>query len=782
MWNLKIENQRILIKQGDTIASRLDSLSIASLLLVLFLVPLVFYRSEYIWSKVFVLYLFLWPVIIIYFLRSMLNRNIDFFYTPVLIPLLLLDIIACLSAFHAYNIHLSAQMLIKQVAYQMPFFLFIYYARNIKLRTIGIIITIVSIAVSIYGMMQSFHILALPLDQWGRPNPASTMGLTNFTTDYLVMVVPLMLTLFLTEPDKSILKYIAYSGILLACAYIIIGRNRAGWVAIAGSMFFYIIMAGSYTRNKLFTVPTKRLLLSTGVAGIILLAVILGFTRAGNNLVQRAESIFNSDYSSNAFRLLVWDSTLKGAKDDPIFGVGIGNYQINIPLYEGAALKTTDWTELRYLDNAHNEYLQALFELGIAGVFCLLWFLLEIFITGIRSIKDAQEDAHNIIWNIALMAGIASALIAALFTFNLEIPSSALMFWVFAGLIVGKRKYRHFEDEYGFVSILKKLSGFKWRWKYDFGLSINNNYSLIVFFVITFIVSVILLGNLCSTSYKQALAGIYNMEAETYLDLKMPQKAEDAVKKAQELAPDDYMILYTLARAEAGSLNTADAIVNAKIVISLAPYFSYGHKLLGFLYYSKDNYAGAINEFKASLELMPLSRNEIGPYLISSYLSTNDIDSAIALATTMKNSDPKNEVYDFLLGTAYYMKADYAGAIKYLKEAVTKNPSDFNAVLNLTECLQKTSDYNDALTYANQLTKISPENPVAWYTLAHIYILMHNENGAFTALAKLFKINPSFKMTVVNDSDFAKLLGKPRMKELLTGKVFVMQPSHNKRR
>ncbi len=772
---------KLLIKHPDALLSKLDYVSIASLLLMLLFVPLIFHKNEYIWTKIFVIYLFLWPIIIVYFLKSMLYKSMDFFYTPVLIPLILLDTIAGISVFHAYNNYLAIQMLVKQIAYQAPFFLSIYYARYIKLRTVTIITIAVSVIVSIYGMMQFFHIISPPVDPWGRPNPASTMGLTNFTTDYLVMVIPLMLTVFLKESDRVPLKYAAYAGVVLSLFYIIIGRNRAGWVALVISVSFYAIMFGAYKCYMLLSNTTKRVLLYSVITAVVTFGIVAGFTRTGSDLIQRGESIFSKDYTSNAFRLLVWESTLKGAKDNPAFGIGIGNYQINIPLYEVNALKSTDWHELRYLDNAHNEYLQILFELGITGLVLFLWFIIEIFVTGIRSIEDAKDDTPTILWDIAIISGIVAALVTAFFTFNLENPASSLMFWTFAGLVVGKRKYRHFEDEYGFISILKKLSGFKWRWKYDFEIGTGSNYTLTIIFATMFVFVVIILGNLTAFSHKQARANAYTMEAETYLDLKMPQKAMDIMTRAHGLAPDDYMILYTLARAQAGSMDTADAIVNTKKVISLAPYFFYAHKLLGFLYYNKDNYAGAINEFRTSVDLMPLSIKEVGPYLVSSYLSINDIDNGLSLASSLLKDDPKNDAYYFLLGTAYSMKADYQNATRYLKEAVTINPADFNAVLNLTECLQKTNHYNDALSYALQLTKIEPNNPVAWYTLARSYIMLHNEARTFDALAKLFKINPSYKMTVVNDSEFAKLLGKPRMKELLTGKVFVLQPANRKR-
>ena len=775
-----MNENKLLIKHSDTFFSRLDSIATASLMLMLLAVPLAFYKNEFIWIKVFVIYLLFWPILIVYFLKSMVYQSVDFFYTPVMIPVLLLDIIACLSSFHAYNSYLSLQVLVKQIAYQMPFFLFIYYAKDIKMRTMIIIVSAIAVIVSIYGIAQFLHVIAPPLDPWGRPNPASTMGLTNFTTDYLVMVIPFMLSAFFSEHGKGYVKYGAYAGIILSLAYILIGKNRAGWIAAVSSLLLYALAFVFFKIHKHVDGAAKRLLLYTGIAAIIVMGFGLGFTKTGAVLVQRGESIFSKDYPSNAFRLLVWKSTFKGIKDNPVFGVGIGNYQINIPLYEVGALKTTDWKELRYLNDAHNEYIQILFELGIAGLLLFLWFLGERFVVGIRSLKDSRDDTDDMLWNTALLSGIVGALITAFFTFNLENPASAMLFWVFAGLIVGKRKYRHFEDEYGFVSVLKKLSGFKWRWKYDFEIALNNNLPLTIVFVIVFLITVILLGDLTSFSQKQTAAHIYTMEAETFLDLKMPKKAVKIIAKANALSQNDYMILYTLARAEAGSLDTADAIVDAKKVISLAPYFFYGHKLLGFLYYNKDNYAGAINEFNTSVDLMPLSITEVGPYLVSSYLSTNEVDNAISLATNLLKDDPQHEVYTFLLGTAFYMKGDYPDALKYLKEAVKKDPTDFNATLNLTECLEKTNDYKDALVYAVQLTKIAPDNPVAWYTLARSSMLLHDEAGAFDALARLFKINPSYKMTVVNDSVFSKLLGKPRMKELLTGKVFVFQPAKRK--
>lgn len=777
-----MNKNRLHIQNPDTLVSKLDTIGTAGLMLMLLLVPLVFYKNEFIWMKVFVIYLLFWPVLIAYFLKSMLHQSIEFFYTPVVIPLLLLDAVACLSAFHAYNSVLSLQVLVKQMAYQVPFFLFIYFAKDIKMRTMFVIISAVAIVVGSYGIAQFLHIIAQPLDPWGRANPASTMGLTNFTTDYLVMIVPFMITAFFIEYRSLRTRFIAYAGLIVSLIYIVIGRNRAGWIALACSLLFYgivfVLSGSSRSVNK----AAKRFLLFSGIGGLLVLGIFLGFTRTGTELIQRGESIMNKDYPSNAFRLHVWESTLKGIQDNPAFGVGIGNYPTNIPLYEISALKRTDWEELRYLNNAHNEYLQILFELGIAGFICFAWFLAEVFTTGAKSLYDSKDDVHRMLWSTALLAGIVAALVSALFTFNLENPASAMMFWSFAGLIVGKRKYRHFEDEYGFVSALKKLSGFKWRWKYDFGISISDNTPLMVSFAVLFIIAVILLGDLTVFSHHQAQANIYTMEAETYLDLKMPKKALRTITRASALSENNYMILYTRARAEAGSLDTADAIVDAKKVISLAPYFFYGHKLLGFLYYNKDNYAGAINEFKTSVDLMPLSMTEVGPYLISSYLNTNDIDTAVSLAARLLKNDPASETYNFLLGTALYMKGDYADALGYLKDAVSKSPSDFDAVLNLTECLEKTNAPQEALGYALQLTKISPDNPVAWYTLARSSMLVHDENGAFDALARLFKINPSFKMSVVNDSVFAKLLGKPRMKELLTGKVFVFQPSKRKSR
>ena len=89
-----MNKNKLLIKHPDAFFSRLDYIATGSLMLMLLAVPLAFYKNEFIWIKVFVIYLLFWPILIVYFLKSMLNQSVDFFYTPVMIPVLLLVILS----------------------------------------------------------------------------------------------------------------------------------------------------------------------------------------------------------------------------------------------------------------------------------------------------------------------------------------------------------------------------------------------------------------------------------------------------------------------------------------------------------------------------------------------------------------------------------------------------------------------------------------------------------------------------------------------------------------
>ena len=74
----------------------------------------------------------------------------------------------------------------------------------------------------------------------------------------------------------------------------------------------------------------------------------------------------------------VWADTLKLIAAYPVFGCGAGAYAFALPKYQTA-------TPFLTVDFAHNDYLQAIAELGVAGFLIVAFFVIQLVIAAVRA-------------------------------------------------------------------------------------------------------------------------------------------------------------------------------------------------------------------------------------------------------------------------------------------------------------------------------------------------------------------------------------------------------------
>ena len=126
--------------------------------------------------------------------------------------------------------------------------------------------------------------------------------------------------------------------------------------------------------------------------------------------------------------LLAFDMT----RDHPAFGVGIGNFRSVSRHYV-----TDEYPQLRRWaprgQNAHNNFLQILGELGIPGLLAFLWLVVPV---ARRWRWEPASAADTVVYASAMAAGLATFLISALFGHPLLIPQVAAAFFLVLGLTV----------------------------------------------------------------------------------------------------------------------------------------------------------------------------------------------------------------------------------------------------------------------------------------------------------------------------------------------------------
>jgi len=126
-----------------------------------------------------------------------------------------------------------------------------------------------------------------------------------------------------------------------------------------------------------------------------------------------------------ASRLAIARDALRMVRNRPIAGWGLGLFPIIYPQYRSFS------TDL-LVNQAHNDYLQALVETGILGFACVLWFIGNLYLSGIRNLRTHPSIAAAPV--LGPLVGCTGIFVHSLSDFNLHIPANAALFFVLCGM------------------------------------------------------------------------------------------------------------------------------------------------------------------------------------------------------------------------------------------------------------------------------------------------------------------------------------------------------------
>ncbi|GBD04253.1 hypothetical protein HRbin19_01563 [bacterium HR19] len=401
--------------------------------------PLFKYEIEFVWSKISVAYLSILlsvPALIYLYFKN--DRKISFNFPHTLIPVSAFIIWGIVSAFWAYNPY-KTQNLAVMIAPGILSYLALQFLSlsERELKVIAIFTSFTSSVVSGYGILQLLGVFPMPPDQYGNPNPITTFGLSNFAVEYLLLAFPLTVAFAIVEKNP-ILKTIFIISSAITFGYIVGAKNRAGWV---GTIVFLItltmILLLHFSRKADWRKILKYFIPSFS-ASVVIIVLLLFYTDYGRSIIERFKTFVElGPGSSVSTRVLAWSGGIEMIKQNPVIGVGGGNFEIFSWRYAPRLLdEATMYTNTR-VDKAHNEYLQIFADLGIIGfalfisiIFLVFKMYLEIFNAG-----GKKENEEFFFVSTGLFLGIFSTLAGASFNFSLQWPGSVIMFWFYIGFI-----------------------------------------------------------------------------------------------------------------------------------------------------------------------------------------------------------------------------------------------------------------------------------------------------------------------------------------------------------
>lgn len=232
--------------------------------------------------------------------------------------------------------------------------------------------------------------------------------------------------------------------VMLEIVALIFSQCRSAWVATTVLVILANVLAVVY-RERFSKKQLKRWF-SVNIAGasLIVIALILAvqFNMGGHLIQSTAERIsslvgtssqYTASSSTKNERLLAWEQCLYMVKDNPVMGVGSGNWKLAAPPYlkDIPSISVGDI----YMVRAHNSWLQIGVERGIPGwvAYILAWGIL--LIIAYRVINQTK-GLSELIFYMSTCGGIAVLAVDMVFSFPLEHISHTALFAIFAGILI----------------------------------------------------------------------------------------------------------------------------------------------------------------------------------------------------------------------------------------------------------------------------------------------------------------------------------------------------------
>lgn len=255
----------------------------------------------------------------------------------------------------------------------------------------------------------------------------------------LAMLLPLAWLFFRQKSPDWMGKWPPWLGavvLTLVLGGLYTSFSRAAWMSVIFIGFFSLLIR--------FKVSFKVVMV-----GILAVVTVVFFTQdrilesmrenknvSGENLAETARSVTNvKTDESNQERVNRWSCAVRMWEDRPLLGFGPGTYERFYPDYQLKAEMTRISSKQGDRGDAHSEYLTALSEQGLPGLFLWLGLLVLILRSGLRIAYRAEEEGARLLGK-AILLGLLTYFVHGAVNSFLDLDEAATLFWAMVSMLL----------------------------------------------------------------------------------------------------------------------------------------------------------------------------------------------------------------------------------------------------------------------------------------------------------------------------------------------------------
>ncbi|MCC6865291.1 MAG: O-antigen ligase family protein [Ignavibacteria bacterium] len=260
-----------------------------------------------------------------------------------------------------------------------------------------------AVIVAVYALIQQIGTDPFSIQPANDTRPVSTIGNAVFAGGFLAIVLPV--SVFNIAEKKNIILRYMFSGLIIAG--ILVTRTRSAYTAIiaetaAGLLISMLIFKNSGRNKYLYFLIT-----------ITVLSIIFIYIFPHNMFSERILSLFAPN---NNPRWLIWRDALGIIYKYPLTGTGLGNFPIAFSEFYSYELRYFD--VIRYIDNAHNNYIQILCTMGLIGITGFFSIFTGAFVLCIKKIRSTLSEKKIKLFYTAILLSLTGYFFYGLTNFD----------------------------------------------------------------------------------------------------------------------------------------------------------------------------------------------------------------------------------------------------------------------------------------------------------------------------------------------------------------------------
>jgi O-antigen ligase len=246
----------------------------------------------------------------------------------------------------------------------------------------------------------------------------------NHYAGLMEMLIPIPLVLSLTRLAEEKERIAAGIAAAIMTGTIFLCGSRGGMLAI---FVEFMVLALVVMRKR----KSIRIAIAAAAFAVVLLSLLTWL--GGRELTTRITSISSEARTelSGGTRLSIDRDALRMFRSKPVLGWGLGSFPVVYPQFRSF------YTNF-FVNEAHNDYLQLMAELGLLGFGTMVWFLIVLYRTALAKIGNWTSEVTGAL-SLGCLLGCSGILVHSLFDFNLQIPANAALFYVFCTLAAAPR-------------------------------------------------------------------------------------------------------------------------------------------------------------------------------------------------------------------------------------------------------------------------------------------------------------------------------------------------------